>query len=111
MIVLVKIGVTGIVRKGLKKNWEAVKGKGTIDSLQRQLCLEHQTQYGKYCSLILDTRAGGITAGSSTREKWPVTRYIIIIIIIIIIGPASRKFLLLAGSNTHKAKCAGALCR
>jgi hypothetical protein len=33
MIIRVIIGVTGVVRKGLKKNLEAIPGKHSIDSL------------------------------------------------------------------------------
>ena len=36
-------GTTGIVTKGLKKNLEAMPGIHSIDSLQRQLYLEHHT--------------------------------------------------------------------
>jgi hypothetical protein len=43
MIIPVIIGVTGIVTKGLKKTLEAIPGKHSIDSLLRQLYLEHHT--------------------------------------------------------------------
>jgi len=42
-IVPVIIGATGIVTRSLKKNLETVPGKHPIDSLQRQLYLEHHT--------------------------------------------------------------------
>ena len=34
---------TGVVTKGLKKNFEAVPGKSAVDSVQVQLCLEQHT--------------------------------------------------------------------
>jgi hypothetical protein len=46
-IVPVITGATGIVTKGLRKNSEAIPGKHSIDSLQRQLCLKRHTQYRK----------------------------------------------------------------
>ena len=42
-IVPVIIGATGIVTRSLKKNLETIPGKHSIDSLQRQLYLEHHT--------------------------------------------------------------------
>jgi len=42
-IVPVIIGATGIVTRSLKKNLENVPGKHSIDSLQKQLYLEHHT--------------------------------------------------------------------
>ena len=42
-IIPVIIGATGIVTRSLRKNLEAVAGKHSIDSLQRQLYLEHHT--------------------------------------------------------------------
>jgi len=42
-IIPVAIGATGIVTRSLRKNLEAVPGKYSIDSLQRQLYLEHHT--------------------------------------------------------------------
>ena len=42
-IVPVIIGATGIVTRSLRKNLEAVPGKHPIDSLQKQLYLEHHT--------------------------------------------------------------------
>ena len=42
-IVPVIIGATGIVTRSLRKNLETVPGKHSIDSLQRQLYLEHHT--------------------------------------------------------------------
>jgi len=49
------IGATGIVTRSLKKNLEAIPGKHSIDSLQKQPYLEHHTLYGKYCSVKLET--------------------------------------------------------
>ena len=43
MIIPIIIGATGIVTRSLRKNLEAVSGKHSIDSLQRQLYLEHHT--------------------------------------------------------------------
>jgi len=43
MIIPVVTGATGIVTEGLKKNLEATTGKYSIDSLQIQLYLEHDT--------------------------------------------------------------------
>ena len=42
-IIPVIIGATGIVTRSLRKNLEAVPEKHSIDSLQRQLYLEHHT--------------------------------------------------------------------
>jgi hypothetical protein len=42
-IIPVIIGDTGIVTRRLRKNLEAIPGKRSIDSLQRQLYLEHHT--------------------------------------------------------------------
>jgi len=42
-IVPVIIGATGIVTRSLKKKLETIPGKHSIDSLQRQLYLEHHT--------------------------------------------------------------------
>ena len=42
-IIPVIIGATGIVMRSLRKNLEAVPGKHSIDSLQKQLYLEHHT--------------------------------------------------------------------
>ena len=39
MIILVIIGATGIVTKGLKKNMEAIPGKCSVDSLQKTALL------------------------------------------------------------------------
>jgi hypothetical protein len=39
MIIAVKIGATGIVTKGLKKNVEAMPGKHSINSLQKTAIL------------------------------------------------------------------------
>jgi predicted homoserine dehydrogenase-like protein len=43
MIIRVIIGATGIVTKGLKTTLEAIPGKHSVDSLQKQLCVEHHT--------------------------------------------------------------------
>jgi hypothetical protein len=43
MIIPVITGATGMVTEGLKKNLEAITGKYSIDSLQIQLHLEHNT--------------------------------------------------------------------
>ena len=42
-IIPLKIGATGIVTRSLRKNLEAIPGKHSIDSLQKQLYLEHHT--------------------------------------------------------------------
>jgi len=42
-IIPVIIGATRIVTRSLRKNLEAVPGKHSIDSLQKQLYLEHHT--------------------------------------------------------------------
>jgi hypothetical protein len=42
-IIPVITGATGIVKRSLRKNLEAIPGKHSIDSLQRQLYLEHHT--------------------------------------------------------------------
>ena len=42
-IVPVIIGATCTVTKGLRKNWEAISGKHSVDSVKRQLYLEHHT--------------------------------------------------------------------
>jgi hypothetical protein len=42
-IIPVITGDTGMVTKGLRKNVEAIPGKHSVDSLQRQLYLEHNT--------------------------------------------------------------------
>ena len=42
-IVPVIIGAIGIVTRSLKKNLETIPGKHSIDSLQKQLYLEHDT--------------------------------------------------------------------
>ena len=42
-IIPIIIGATGIVTRSLRKNLEAVPGKHSIDSLKRQLYLEHHT--------------------------------------------------------------------
>ena len=63
-IIPVITGATGIVTRSLRKNLEAVPGKHSIDSLQKQLYLEHHTSYGKYCSVNLEALAVGITVGS-----------------------------------------------
>jgi hypothetical protein len=55
MVILVIIGNTGIVTKVLKKNLEAIPGKHSIDSLQKTAVLGTSHQYGKYCSLKLET--------------------------------------------------------
>jgi hypothetical protein len=47
----VATGATGMVTAGLRKNLEAIPGKYSIYSL----CLEHNTECGKYCGLKLDT--------------------------------------------------------
>jgi hypothetical protein len=39
IIIPVVIGATGIVTKGLKKNFEAIPGKHSIDSLQKTAML------------------------------------------------------------------------
>jgi hypothetical protein len=39
MIIPVIIGATGVVKKGLKKNLEAIPGKCSIDSLQKTAIL------------------------------------------------------------------------
>jgi hypothetical protein len=39
MIILVVIGATGIVTRGLRKNLEAIPGKHSIDSLQKMAIL------------------------------------------------------------------------
>jgi len=48
------IGAIAIVTTSLRKNLETVPGKHSIDSLQKQLYLEHNTQHGKYCSVKLE---------------------------------------------------------
>ena len=53
-IIPIIIGATGIVTKVLRKNLDAVPEKYSIDSLNKQLYLEHHTQYGQYCSLNLE---------------------------------------------------------
>ena len=42
-VIPVMIGASGIVTRSLRKNLEAVPGKHSIDSLQKQLYLEHHT--------------------------------------------------------------------
>ena len=42
-IIPIIIGATGIVTRSLRKNLEAIPGKNSIDSLNRQLYLEHHT--------------------------------------------------------------------
>jgi hypothetical protein len=42
-IIPVIIGATGIVTRSLRRGLEAVPGKHSIDSLQKQLYLEHHT--------------------------------------------------------------------
>jgi hypothetical protein len=37
------IGAIGLVTRGLKKNLEAIPGKHSIDSIKRQLYMEHHT--------------------------------------------------------------------
>jgi hypothetical protein len=41
-------------KKDLKNNLKGIPEKHSIDSLQRQLYLQHHTQYRKYCSLKLE---------------------------------------------------------
>jgi DNA topoisomerase VI subunit B len=53
--------------KRLKKNLESIAKK--IDTFTTKDNREHNTQYGKYCSLKLEAWAVGITAGS--REEVP----------------------------------------
>ena len=43
IIIPVIIGITGIETESYKRNWEAVPGKHSIYSLQKQLCFEHKT--------------------------------------------------------------------
>jgi hypothetical protein len=43
MVIPVVTAATGIVTKGLKKNLEAIPGKYSVDSLQKQPHLEHHT--------------------------------------------------------------------
>jgi hypothetical protein len=47
-IIPVIIGATGLVRRSLRKNLEALPGKHSIDSLQRQLYWEHQHSHLHY---------------------------------------------------------------
>ena len=54
MVIPVITGATGKVTKGLRRKLEAIPGKCSIDSLQKTAVLEHQTKYGKCCSLILE---------------------------------------------------------
>jgi len=42
-VIPVITGITGIVTRSLKKNLESVPAKHSIDSLQKQLYLEHHT--------------------------------------------------------------------
>jgi hypothetical protein len=54
MIILVIIGATGVVAKGLKENLEAIKRKYSVDSLQKKnLYVVHHTSYGRHCNLKL----------------------------------------------------------
>jgi len=57
MVIPVVIGDTGIVKRSLRKILEAIPGKHSIDSLQKQLYLEHHTQYGKFCSVNKESSA------------------------------------------------------
>jgi len=43
MIILVIIGAKGTMTSALKKNLEAIQVKKSVDSLQKQLSLEHHT--------------------------------------------------------------------
>jgi hypothetical protein len=53
----------GIEKKGLKKNLKAIPGEHSTELIQ-QLYLEHNTKYGKYCSLKLGACVVGTTVGS-----------------------------------------------
>jgi hypothetical protein len=97
MITLVKIGVTGIVIKGLEENLEAIPGEHSIGSLQRSSV--HGTAH--VIQKVGQSETGGLGGGDhcwfkrSTGEKRHVTRdsndnitmmmMMMIIIIIIII--------------------------
>jgi hypothetical protein len=68
-------GAIEIATKGLKKNMEAIPVKNSIDSLQRQVYLEHHILYGKYCSMKLGSTSGGDQLWfkrRSTRKKRPL---------------------------------------
>ena len=47
-------GTNGVVKKGLKKNLEAIPGKYSVDSQQKIAVLGTSTQYGLYRSLNLE---------------------------------------------------------
>ena len=47
-VIMVEItGATGTATKGLQQNVEAIAENHSVYSLQEQLCLERNTQYGK----------------------------------------------------------------
>jgi hypothetical protein len=76
MIILVKIGVTGLVIKGLEENLEAIPGEHSIDSLQKTSV--HGTAH--IIQKVVQSETGGLGGGDhcwfkrSTMEKWHVTR-------------------------------------
>jgi hypothetical protein len=56
MILPVITGATETVTDDLKKNFELITGKYSVDSVDdRELYLEHHTFCGKYCYLQLET--------------------------------------------------------
>jgi hypothetical protein len=47
-------GATETVTKDLKTKLEIITGKYSVDSVKRELSLEHHTFYGKYCYMQLE---------------------------------------------------------
>jgi hypothetical protein len=54
VITLVIIGATGVVTNGLKKSYEAIPGKYSVDSLQKIAKLRSDIQFSKYCGRKLE---------------------------------------------------------
>jgi hypothetical protein len=81
-IIPVTTGATGIVTNGLMKRLEAIPGKHGPDSPEKTAILGTSHIIRKYCSLKLEARALGITAGSrevpGRKGLWPETIIIII---------------------------------
>jgi hypothetical protein len=54
MNILLKIGATGVVTKGLHKNLVPIPGKHSTDSLQKTAILETSHTTWNYCSLKIE---------------------------------------------------------
>jgi len=80
-VVPVKTGATGIITRSLRKNFKAVPGKHSIDSLQKtaKLGISHVIRIVLQCEACSLSGVDHRWFKRSTRKKRPVTRDIHIV--------------------------------